>query len=209
MSAYYDLYETPAPKGGDDTTPKSKPLHARIHSKGTITAEEFIERVVKEQHMPHVMVVSIMQAISNALGDWLAEGYNVELDELGFFSTTLKCAHPVSKKSEIRAESVHFETVKFRPSKRFKRYIDRQMTLERLNKKKSYYKKKVVNDIDTRKQKLLSFLASNICITRADYARLVHITDRRATYDLQEFLASGIICKRGGGRSIVYTRAVV
>lgn len=72
---------------------------------------------MKEQHMPHAMVVGIMQAISNALGDWLAEGYNVELDELGFFSTTLKCTRPAIQKKDIRAESVRFETVKFRPAK--------------------------------------------------------------------------------------------
>ena len=75
MSTYYDLYETPDPSGEG----KKKPLHARVRSKGTITAKEFQERLMKEQHMPHAMVVGIMQAISNALGDWLAEGYNVEL----------------------------------------------------------------------------------------------------------------------------------
>lgn len=53
---------------------------------------------MKEQHMPHAMIVGIMQAISNALGDWLAEGYNVEFDELGYFSTTLKCTRPAMNK---------------------------------------------------------------------------------------------------------------
>ena len=96
MSTYYDLYETPDPSGEG----KKKPLHARVRSKGTITAKEFQERLMKEQHMPHAMVVGIMQAISNALGDWLAEGYNVELDELVFFSTTLKCTRPAIQKKE-------------------------------------------------------------------------------------------------------------
>ena len=124
MSTYYDLYETPDPSGEG----KKKPLHARVRSKGTITAKEFQERLMKEQHMPHAMVVGIMQAISNALGDWLAEGYNVELDELGFFSTTLKCTRPAIQKKDIRAESVRFETVKFRPSKAFKKkYVRHQM----------------------------------------------------------------------------------
>lgn len=90
---------------------------------------------MKEQHMPHAMIVGIMQAISNALGDWLAEGYNVEFDELGYFSTTLKCTRPAMNKKDIRAESVRFETVKFRPSKEFKKYVRYQMHLERLDKK--------------------------------------------------------------------------
>lgn len=55
MSTYYDLYETPDPSGEG----KKKPLHARVRSKGTITAKEFQERLMKEQHMPHAMVVEL------------------------------------------------------------------------------------------------------------------------------------------------------
>ena len=191
MSTYYDLYETPDPSGEG----KKKPLHARVRSKGTITAKEFQERLMKEQHMPHAMVVGIMQAISNALGDWLAEGYNVELDELGFFSTTLKCT---------RAESVRFETVKFRPSKAFKKYVRHQMELERIDKKVSAKKPAVAKK--DRRQMMLTFLEANVCITRAEYARLTRVTDRCASSDLQEFLTEGVIRKRGGGRSVVYIK---
>ena len=95
MSAYYDLYETPVPEGEE---PKS--LHARVCSKGTISGKEFMERVFREEHMPHAMVVGIVQAITTTLGDWLAKGYTVEIEGLGFFSTTLKCTHPVMKKKE-------------------------------------------------------------------------------------------------------------
>ena len=70
MSAYYDLYETPVPEGEE---PKS--LHARVCSKGTISGKEFMERVFREEHMPHAMVVGIVQAITTTLGDWLAKGY--------------------------------------------------------------------------------------------------------------------------------------
>jgi len=42
MSTYYDLYETPDPSGEG----KKKPLHARVRSKGTITAKEFQERKI-------------------------------------------------------------------------------------------------------------------------------------------------------------------
>lgn len=200
MSTYYDLYETPDPSGEG----KKKPLHARVRPKGTITAKEFQERVMKEQHMPHAMIVGIMQAISNALGDWLAEGFNVELDELGFFSTTLKCTRPAMQKKDIRAESVRFETVKFRPSKAFKKYVRHQMELERVDKKTTT--KKPAVPPEERKQMMLTFLEANVCITRAEYARLTRVTDRCAISDLQEFLTEGVIRKRGGGRSVVYIK---
>ncbi|MCQ4947914.1 hypothetical protein NE602_27330, partial [Bacteroides cellulosilyticus] len=61
-------------------------------------------------------------------------------DELGFFSTTLKCTRPATQKKDIRAESVRFETVKFSPSKAFKKYVRHQMQLERIDKKASSMK---------------------------------------------------------------------
>ena len=69
MSVYYDFYETPVPEGEEP-----KPLHARVCSKGTISGKDFIDQVFREEHMPHAMIVGIMQAVSTALGDKLANG---------------------------------------------------------------------------------------------------------------------------------------
>lgn len=107
-------------------------------------------------------------------------------------------------KKDIRAESVRFETVKFRPSKEFKKYVRHQMHLERLDKKMATKKPAVAPE--KRKEMMLKFLEANICITRTEYSRLTNVTDRRASSDLQEYLAEGIIRKRGGGRSVVYIK---
>lgn len=53
---------------------------------------------------------------------------------------------------------------------------------------------------------MLTFLEANVCITRAEYARLTRVTDRCASSDLQEFLTESVIRKRGGGRSVVYIK---
>ena len=76
MSAYYDLYETPVPEGEE---PKS--LHARVCSKGTISGKEFMERVFREEYMPHAMVVGIVQAITTTLRDWQVRwSWNVRIN---------------------------------------------------------------------------------------------------------------------------------
>lgn len=170
MSAYYDLYETPVPEGEEP-----KLLHARVCSKGTISGKEFMERVFREEHMPHAMVVGIVQAITTTLGDWLAKGYTVEIEGLGFFSTTLKCTHPVMNKKEVRAESVKMSTVKFRPSIEFKRYVAGKMELERADKRFFPDKPKAMGDMAAREKSMMDFLEANICITRAEYSRLVHV----------------------------------
>ena len=112
-----------------------KPLHARVRSKGTISGKDFMNQVFREEHMPHAMIVGIMQAISTALGDWLADGYTVEIEGLGFFSTSLKCTRPAMTKKDIRAESIKMSTVKFRPGVEFKRYVSNKMELERADKR--------------------------------------------------------------------------
>ena len=53
---------------------------------------------------------------------------------------------------------------------------------------------------------MMDFLEANVCITRAEYSRLVHVTARRASRDLQTFIDSGVIRKRGAGRSVVYVK---
>ncbi len=78
------------------------------------------------------------------------------------------------------------------------------MHLERLDKKMTTKKPAVAPE--KRKEMMLKFLEANVCITRAEYSRLTNITDRRASCDLQEYLAEGIIRKRGGGRSVVYIK---
>lgn len=202
MSVYYDFYETPVPEGEEP-----KPLHARVCSKGTISGKDFIDQVFREEHMPHAMIVGIMQAVSTALGDKLANGYTVEIEGLGFFSTSLKCTRSAMTKKDIRAESIKMSTVKFRPSVEFKRYVANKMKLERADKRFFSEKPKAVGDMDTRKQCLLDFLDINICITRAEYARLVRVVNRRAISDLQAFVRSGVIRMRGAGRSVVYVKA--
>lgn len=81
------------------------------------------------------------------------------------------------------------------------------MKLERADKRFFSEKPKAVGDMDTRKQCLLDFLDINICITRAEYARLVRVANRRAISDLQAFVRFGVIRMRGAGRSVVYVKA--
>lgn len=87
MSAYYDLYETPSPNGSEE----KKSLHARICPKETYTQKEFVEHVAMFQHLPKNIIGAALDACIDELCDLLANGNIVELGELGFFSTSLKC----------------------------------------------------------------------------------------------------------------------
>ena len=51
---------------------------------------------------------------------------------------------------------------------------------------------------------LRSFLASQPCITRADYARITNTLKSKAVNDLNEFIRQGWLRKYGAGRTVVY-----
>ena len=80
------------------------------------------------------------------------------------------------------------------------------MELEREDKRFFPNKPKAMGDMVAREKSMMDFLEANVCITRAEYSRLVHVTARRASRDLQTFTDSGVIRKRGAGRSVVYVK---
>ena len=128
MSAYYDLYETPSPNGSEE----KKSLHARICPKETYTQKEFVEHVAMFQHLPKNIIGAALDACIDELCDLLANGNIVELGELGFFSTSLKCTQDTDdEKKKIRSESVRFQNVHLRISNTFRKKIRQRMKLER------------------------------------------------------------------------------
>ena len=109
MSAYYDLYQSPPDENGEASL-----LHARILPKGTIPADKFRELVHKATGFSPAILDGTLQAITDELYSWLADGWIVEVGELGFFSLSLKCDKTVTDKKDIRSPSVHFRNVNLR-----------------------------------------------------------------------------------------------
>ena len=200
MSAYYDLYETPSPNGSEE----KKSLHARICPKETYTQKEFVEHVAMFQHLPKNIIGAALDACIDELCDLLANGNIVELGELGFFSTSLKCTQDTDdEKKKIRSESVRFQNVHLRISNTFRKKIRQRMKLERTHSptKKS---KKTETTEETRKERLMLFLQENICITKNEYIHLTGLTRHAAIDELNKFVRQGILRRRGISRSTVY-----
>lgn len=200
MSAYYDLYETPDPQG--DKTEKS--LHARIYPKKTYTTKEFLKQVAMFQHLPYAMLEGALQAITDELSELLADGNIVELGELGFLSTSLKCLREATPEKKIRAESIAFSNVNLRTSKIFKKKIRLLMTLERIQ--SPTRPSKAETSVEKKKEALLLFLDKNICITRREYVKLTGSGERNAVNELNSFIEQGVLRRRGAGRTVVYIK---
>lgn len=202
MSAHYDLYETPNPTGNSE----EQPLHARIVPSGTLSSKNFIERVSRSSPAFNYNVIkAAVGTVIDELADALAEGYVVELGELGHFSISLKCTHKVMNKRDIRAESISFNNVHLRTSKEFKKKVERKIGLERVESSKHIPPKKQI-PLEQRQQMLQEFLEKNGGITRMEYSKLTGMPRLKAIDDLNTFINNGILRKRGIGRTVFYVR---
>ena len=79
MSLEYDLYETP----DIQQTGEQQPLHPRVVFKGTIDREEFLDRVHQFTGLSRSLLAGAMQSFQDELRDLLADGWIVEMGEMG------------------------------------------------------------------------------------------------------------------------------
>ena len=198
MSIYYDLYQNP-PKGDGE---ENEYLHARVLPKGTIPAEKFREIVHNATGFSEAILDGTLQAITDELQRWLADGWIVEVGDLGYFSLSLECDRLVKQKKEIRSPSIHLGNVNLRVNSKFRRRFA-TMQLER---KESPYVSNTLLTEERRREILLNHLKEKRCITRADYSALTGCSKRQAVDDLNRYINEGILLRYGSGRTVVYLK---
>ena len=198
MSALYDLFENPPSPDGEQ-----QPLHARIVSKGTVDKEEFLDRVHKFTGISRSLLAGAMEAFANETRDLLADGWNVEMGNLGFFSTSLQCP-PVNDKKEIRATSVRMKNINFRASRPFKKEVGDKMRLQR-GESLTRPKKNSISR-ETCLARLNTYMESHLFVSRTDYSHLTGRNKKVAIEELNFFVADGIIRKEGVGKLTVYIK---
>ncbi|MEL5892352.1 DNA-binding protein [Bacteroides sp. GD17] len=197
MSVYYDLYQNP-PQDGE----KDERLHARVLPKGTIPADKFLEIVHNATGFSQAILDGTLQAITDELQSWLADGWIVEVGELGHFSLSLECDRLVQDKKEIRSPSIHFKNVNLRVSSKFRR---RFVTMELERKESPYVSHSKLSEAQ-RLKLLQKHLDEKRCITRADYSELTGRSKSQSLDDLNRYVEQGVLCKYGSGRTVVYLK---
>ena len=186
MSAQYDLYETPDIK----QTGEKQPLHPRIVPKGTIGQDEFLDRVHKFTGISRSLLAGAMQSFQNELKDLLANGWIVELGEIGYFSVSLQ-GPPVMHKKDVRAQSIKLKNINYLPTKQFKREVGYDMRLERTE---SLTRPKGNGRSEAECLALITaHLEKYPCMTRTDYCHLTGHDKKRALKELNAFIEKGIL----------------
>ena len=199
MSAQYDLYETPDIK----QTGEKQPLHPRIVPKGTIGQDEFLDRVHKFTGISRSLLAGAMQSLQNELKDLLANGWIVELGEIGYFSVSLQ-GPPVMHKKDVRAQSIKLKNINYLPTKQFKREVGYDMRLERTE---SLTRPKGNGRSEAECLALITaHLEKYPCMTRTDYCYMTGHDKKRALKELNAFIKKGILMRYGAGKQVVYAK---
>ena len=202
MSAQYDLYETPDIK----QTGEKQPLHPRIVPKGTIGQDEFLDRVHNFTGISRSLLAGAMQSFQNELKDLLANGWIVELGEIGYFSVSLQ-GPPVMHKKDVRAQSIKLKNINYLPTKQFKREVGYDMRLERTE---SLTRPKGNGRSEAECLALITaHLEKYPCMTRTDYCHMTGHDKKRALKELNAFIEKGILMRYGAGKLVVYAKKMI
>ena len=191
MSAYYDLFEKPDIR----QTGEQQPLYARFVPKGTIERKEFIDRVHLFTGISRSVLEGAMAAFMDELRDCIANGWTVELGELGFFTPSLNCRRGAMEKDEVRSASVSLRGLNFRLSKEFYNELNRKIRFERSPQSSSQAASAL--PAEQRLQQLETYLQEYPCINRAQYARLTGRSVKQAVNDLNEWIEAGVLMRHG------------
>ena len=199
MSIHYDLYDTPdIQKKGEE-----QPLHPRVVFNGTIDQEEFLDRVHKFTGISRSLLVGAMQSFQNELRDLLANGWIVELGDIGYFSVSLQ-GPPVMKKKDVHAQSISLKNINFRAGKQFKKEEGQQMRPER---GAAFTRPHGKGRNEEECLKLINeHLQRFPCLTRADYCRMTGHDKQRAINELNIFIERGLLIRYGAGKLVVYAK---
>ena len=193
MAANYKLVRNPDPANSD----KLKPLHPRIKSLGTLSIEQLADRAQGRSSLSPATIKSALLVISDLLQETLREGYNVNLNNIGYFSVSLK-SRPVMEKNEIRSESVHFSHVNFRCSQELK---DKLSTME-VTRAQSVT---VPNLSQAEKElRLKKHFEQKLNLTTTEYMNLTYCSRQKALKELKSLVQEDKITKIGSKNATQY-----
>lgn len=202
MSIQYDLYDTPDVR----QTGENQPLHPRVVFKGTVDQEEFLDRVHKFTGISRSLLAGAMLSFQNELKDLLANGWIVEMGDIGYFSLSLQ-GPPAMDSKEVHAQSIKLKNVNFRVGYQFKKELKAEMRLERGRSLTRPHKSRNRDE-----EKCLAAIQKHLsqypCLTRTDYCQLTDCDKKAALKELNDFIARGLLIRYGAGKQTVYAKAM-
>lgn len=188
MAIKFTVHDTPNPRTRKGTTA----AHARAVCRGTYKLKDICELISDRSAISPAHVKGVLDSLAWAVGFALERGYHIELEDLGYFSPSLRTRQKDERKCSVEADGVNF-----RCSTRLKEKL-KGVKLEEVKKRKTEKSPEV------QKRKLLEYLKTNGSISPRLYAELMNCSRYKAQDALKKFVAEGILVKVGYRNKVMY-----
>ena len=99
MAILFDWYENPQ---SSEQQGEENALHPRLRLNGKMSTAQLRARIQKRCTLTETDVIAVLDALSHAMGEELADGKQVHLDGIGFFRPNLVSTEPVTGKDEVQ-----------------------------------------------------------------------------------------------------------
>lgn len=190
MAIKFKVYSTPKPNSRSG----AKLTHARAVSRGTYDLKRVCDLISERSAVSSAEVKSVLDSFAWVIELALKDGCHVELDDLGYFSPSLKT---IPDKENGNKGRVFVDGVNYRCSTSLRKKL-RQIDLEYVKEKKKPV------DWEARKADLVKYMERWESITPRMYAEAFGCSRYRATLDLQQFVEEGILTKVGYRNKVMY-----
>lgn len=189
MAINYKLCKKPANFGQTE----NDNVYPLAQSERTISKKELIEQMVQGSTLTPVDAEAALSALSTAVAYELSQGYRVELPDFGIFSPSLRLDKNLSDGKYLHGTHLSVGKINFRANKTLLYHCQKYG----FNQIKS---ESVERSMEERWNILSEYLKQNGMINLAQYGRLVNISSRKATADLEEWCRQGQLREQAVGK---------
>lgn len=196
MAIQFDLFENPQREGGN--TPK---LHAKVITRNVVTTKNMCDSISKKCTVTTADVAGVLAALGDEIFHALSNGYSVHLNELGFFTLSLKCSPDVNPK-HVSASDVGVRTINFTPEKEF---AERFKTVELKRYTSHGHHSDKLTDAEVI-EKLQGFFAEHHFINRREFDKLTGFNKVKSLRYLRKLIDEGILRNAGTRYQPVYVK---
>lgn len=164
MAILFEWYENPvAPNQSQEETK----LHARITLNGKTGTDRLRRKIQERCSLTETDVSAVLDALSHAMGEELAEGRQIHLDGIGYFHPTLTCTEEIKEDTKRKNTKVRLKGIKFRADQELRSEIG-NVKLKNI-KHNGHSNKLSDEEIDSR---LTIYFSQHHMMTRSDFQRV-------------------------------------
>ena len=197
MTAKYDFKTSPDIQGDKEQAT----LYPQLVVSGTKDLTDLAKEIARRSTIKEGTVMGLFCDLENIIANYLADGYNVKLGELGTLSATLTC-RKVADKREIRAASVHFDNIKFKPTRKFRKEVRSKGKLERAE--YGFRTSSTRYSAEERFVRLTNYLKEHSIITCKEYCALTGLLKTKAGSELRQWSSEKKIERDGRAPHVIY-----